>query len=126
MGSTGGVATSSYQVEGAWNEDGKGQPNAKGLDFYRRLVDALLEAGIEPFATLYHWDLPQALQDRHGGWRSVETAKAFATTPSSVTAWPSRASAPAARRAPGSASPRTSDDELATIASPLDFVGINV
>jgi beta-glucosidase len=133
-----GVATSSYQVEGAWDEDGKGpsiwdtfahtpgnikndengdvandhyhryqedvalmrdigatayrfsiawprifpegtgQPNAKGLDFYRRLVDELLATGIEPFATLYHWDLPQALQDRHGGWQSVETAKAFA------------------------------------------------
>jgi beta-glucosidase len=133
-----GVATSAYQVEGAWDEDGKGvsiwdtyahtpgnirndengdvandhyhryredvaliksigatayrfsiawprifpegtgSPNRKGLDFYSRLVDALLEAGIEPFATLYHWDLPQALQDRHGGWQSVETAKAFA------------------------------------------------
>jgi beta-glucosidase len=133
-----GVATSSYQVEGAWNEDGKGpsiwdtyahtpgninndengdvandhyhryqedvalmqdigasayrfsiawprifpegtgQPNAKGLDFYSRLVDELRAAGIEPFATLYHWDLPQTLQDRYGGWQSVETAKAFA------------------------------------------------
>jgi beta-glucosidase len=133
-----GVATSSYQVEGAWNEDGKGpsiwdtyahtpgninndengdvandhyhryqedvalmqdigasayrfsiawprifpegtgQPNTKGLDFYSRLVDELRAAGIEPFATLYHWDLPQTLQDRYGGWQSVETAKAFA------------------------------------------------
>ena len=114
-----GVATSAYQIEGAWDEDGKGvsiwdtfahtpgnisnddsgdvandhyhryaedvalmkstgvnayrfsiswprifpegtgEPNRKGLDFYSRLVDALLEAGIEPFATLYHWDLPQ-------------------------------------------------------------------
>src|SRR5262249_53209149 len=133
-----GVATSSYQIEGAWNEDGKGksiwdtyahtpgniknndtgdvandhyhrykedvalmknsgdkpyrfsiawprifpegtgQPNQKGLDFYRRLVDELPAAGIEPFATLYHWDLPQTLQDRYGGWESKETAKAFA------------------------------------------------
>jgi beta-glucosidase len=133
-----GVATSSYQIEGAWDEDGKGpsiwdtfahtpgnihndengdvandhyhryaedvalmrdigagayrfsiawprifpegtgEPNRKGLDFYRRLVDELLAAGIEPFATLYHWDLPQALQDRYDGWCSVETAKAFA------------------------------------------------
>jgi beta-glucosidase len=133
-----GVATSSYQIEGAWDEDGKGvsiwdtfahtpgkiqngdtgdvandhyhryeedvalmkdiganayrfsiawprifpegtgEPNQKGVDFYRRLVDALLEAGVEPFATLYHWDLPQALQDRHEGWRSAETSKAFA------------------------------------------------
>jgi beta-glucosidase len=133
-----GVATSAYQVEGAWKEDGKGlsiwdtfahtpgkirdgstgdvandhyhrykedvalmkdigatayrfsiswprifpegtgTPNPKGLDFYSRLVDELLAVGIEPFATLYHWDLPQTLQDRYGGWQSVETAKAFA------------------------------------------------
>jgi beta-glucosidase len=133
-----GVATSSYQIEGAWDEDGKGvsiwdtyahtpgnirndenadvandhyhrykedvalmksigatayrfsiawprifpegtgEPNPKGLDFYKRLVDELFAAGIEPFATLYHWDLPQALHDRHGGWQSVETSKAFA------------------------------------------------
>jgi len=133
-----GVATSSYQIEGAWDEDGKGpsiwdtyahtpgnianddtgdvandhyhryrddvaimkslganayrfsiawprifpegrgRPNPKGVDFYNRLVDELLGAGIEPFATLYHWDLPQALQDEFDGWRSSETAKAFA------------------------------------------------
>jgi beta-glucosidase len=58
--------------------DGTGQPNLKGLDFYSRLVDELLAAGIEPFATLYHWDQPQALEDRYGGWRSMETVKAFA------------------------------------------------
>ena len=133
-----GTATASYQIEGAWNEDGKGEsiwdrfahtpgriknndtgdvaldhyhrykedvqlikalgvktyrfsiswprifpqgtgaPNLKGLDFYSRLVDELLANGIEPFATLYHWDLPQALQDRWGGWESRDTAKAFA------------------------------------------------
>src|SRR5262245_11276450 len=133
-----GLGTSSYQVEGAWNEDGKGlsiwdtfthipgkikndengdvandhyhryqddvalmksigatayrfsiawlrifpdvrgTPNQKGVDFYRRLVDELLAAGIEPFATLYHWDLPQALQERYGGWQSKDTATAFA------------------------------------------------
>jgi beta-glucosidase len=132
-----GTATSSYQIEGAWNEDGKGpsiwdtfahtpgkiknndtgdvandhyhrykedvalmkdlgatayrfsiswprifpngtgEPNPKGLDFYSRLVDELKAAGIEPFATLYHWDLPQALQDKHGGWQSRDTAQAF-------------------------------------------------
>jgi beta-glucosidase len=132
-----GTATSAYQIEGAWNEDGKGPsiwdtyahmpgkiknsdtgdvandhyhrykedvalmkdiganayrfsicwprifpqgtgtPNAKGLDFYSRLVDELAAAGIAPFPTLYHWDLPQALQDK-GGWRSRDTAKAFA------------------------------------------------
>jgi len=133
-----GVATSAYQIEGAWDEDGKGvsiwdtyahtpgkiknndtgdvandhyhrykedvalmksigatayrfsiawprilpegvgRTNPKGIDFYSRLVDELLAAGIEPFATLYHWDLPQVLQDRYGGWQSVDTAKAFA------------------------------------------------
>jgi beta-glucosidase len=133
-----GTATSAYQIEGAWNEDGKGpsiwdtfahtpgkiangdtgdvandhyhrfqedvklmkelgatayrfsicwprifpegagQPNVTGLDFYRRLVDELQAAGIEPFATLYHWDLPQALQDKHKGWQSRDTAMAFA------------------------------------------------
>ena len=132
-----GAATASYQIEGAWQEDGKGESiwdrfthtpgkiqdgstgdvacdhyhryaedvalmrdlnldayrfsiawprilpqgrgavNQKGLDFYRRLVDELLAAGITPFATLYHWDLPQALQDA-GGWPSRATAEAFA------------------------------------------------
>jgi beta-glucosidase len=131
-----GVATAAYQIEGAWNEDGKGpsiwdtftrQPdrirnrdtgdvacdhyhrwpedferlrelgvdvyrfsiswprvlpegrgkvNQQGLDFYERLVDALLKLGIQPYVTLYHWDLPQALQDA-GGWPQRETAAAF-------------------------------------------------
>lgn len=131
-----GAATSSYQIEGAWDEDGKGESiwdrfshtpgrikdgdtgdvacdhyhrwaedvalmetlglhayrfsvswprvlpagrgavNPAGLDFYDRLVDGLLEAGIEPFVTLYHWDLPQALQDE-GGWPVRTTAEAF-------------------------------------------------
>lgn len=52
-------------------------PLEAGLSFYDRLTDSLLEAGIEPWATLYHWDLPQALQDR-GGWPARETADAFA------------------------------------------------
>ena len=132
-----GSATSSYQIEGAWNEDGKGEsiwdrfshtpnkikdggtgdiacdhyhryqedvnlmknlglkayrfsiawarilPNGRGeinqvgLDFYDKLVDSLLEAEIRPFATLYHWDLPQALQDE-GGWENRATVDAFA------------------------------------------------
>ncbi len=132
-----GAATASYQIEGAWNEDGKGesiwdrfahtpgriqtgetgdvacdsyhrfeedvallkemnlssyrfsigwpriQPdgrgavNSKGLDYYARLVDALLEAGIRPFPTLYHWDLPQTLEDA-GGWPERDTAERFA------------------------------------------------
>lgn len=56
---------------------GFGTPNEAGLAFYDRLVDALLEAGIAPCATLYHWDLPQALQDL-GGWASRDTALRFA------------------------------------------------
>jgi beta-glucosidase len=56
--------------------EGRGTVNAKGLDFYSRLVDALLEAGITPFATLFHWDLPQRLQDE-GGWPKRATADAF-------------------------------------------------
>jgi beta-glucosidase len=70
-----------YRFSIAWPRlfpDGDGKANPKGLDFYSRLVDELLANGIEPYATLYHWDLPQALQQRHGGWRSAETAKAFA------------------------------------------------
>lgn len=56
---------------------GSGAPNPKGLDFYKRLVDELLANDILPFATLYHWDLPQPLQDNGGGWESRDTAKAF-------------------------------------------------
>lgn len=132
-----GAASAAYQVEGAWNEDGKGESiwdrfshtpgkindgntadiacdhyhryeedialmreiglkayrfstswsrvlptgrgriNPKGLDFYDRLVDRLCAANIEPLLTLYHWDLPQALQDE-GGWDNRNTAHAFA------------------------------------------------
>ena len=70
-----------YRFSIAWPRvfpQGAGQPNPKGLDFYNRLVDELLASGIQPFATLYHWDLPQALQDRGGGWESRDTSKAFA------------------------------------------------
>lgn len=56
---------------------GRGPINPAGLDFYERLVDGLLAAGIQPFATLYHWDLPQALQDK-GGWGNRDTACWFA------------------------------------------------
>jgi beta-glucosidase len=56
--------------------DGRGRVNEAGLDFYDRLVDDLLAAGITPFPTLYHWDLPQALEDE-GGWTARSTAEAF-------------------------------------------------
>ncbi|UGX92784.1 beta-glucosidase [Bradyrhizobium barranii subsp. barranii] len=75
------LGVKAYRFSIAWPRvfpDGSGQPNPKGLDFYNRLVDELLANGIEPYATLYHWDLPQALQDRVGGWQSSDTSKAFA------------------------------------------------
>src|SRR5947207_14366640 len=56
--------------------EGRGRVNAAGLDFYDRLVDELLARGIEPFATLFHWDTPQALEDE-GGWPARATAEAF-------------------------------------------------
>ncbi len=74
------LGAKAYRFSIAWPRvfpNGTGAPNPKGLDFYDRLVDELLSHGIEPFATLYHWDLPQSLQDRLGGWRSSETSRAF-------------------------------------------------
>lgn len=69
-----------YRFSVAWpriQPQGRGPANQRGLDFYRRLVDCLLEHDIEPWLTLYHWDLPQALQDE-GGWPSRDTAERFA------------------------------------------------
>ncbi len=70
----------SYRFSIAWpriQPTGKGEANPRGLEYYSRLVDGLLEAGIRPFPTLYHWDLPQALEDA-GGWPSRDTAERFA------------------------------------------------
>jgi beta-glucosidase len=70
----------SYRFSLAWPRllpKGKGPVNQAGLDFYDRLIDGLLEAGIEPWATLYHWDLPQALDDL-GGWTNRDSAGWFA------------------------------------------------
>jgi beta-glucosidase len=69
-----------YRFSVAWPRvvpEGVGPINGAGLDYYSRLVDELLEAGVSPFVTLYHWDLPQALQDR-GGWANRSTIGAFA------------------------------------------------
>jgi beta-glucosidase len=69
-----------YRFSVSWSRvipDGTGAVNQKGLDYYNRVVDATLAAGIAPYCTLFHWDLPQPLQDK-GGWQSRDTAKAFA------------------------------------------------
>jgi len=73
------LGLSAYRMSISWPRvirDGVGKPNEAGIAFYDQLVDALLENGIRPFVTLYHWDLPQALQDS-GGWSSPETVGAF-------------------------------------------------
>ena len=70
-----------YRFGLSWSRiipEGRGAVNEKGVDFYRRLTDALLKNGITPHATLFHWDTPQALEDRYGSWRSREIAKDFA------------------------------------------------
>jgi beta-glucosidase len=69
-----------YRFSVAWPRvfpQGTGTPNPKGLDFYNRLVDELLANNIQPYCTLFHWDLPQALEDK-GGWQSRDTSEAFA------------------------------------------------
>lgn len=74
------LGVDAYRFSVAWPRvlpGGAGAVNARGLDFYERLVDALLEQGIAPCATLYHWDLPDALEAT-GGWLSRATADAFA------------------------------------------------
>ena len=74
------LGLSAYRFSVAWPRvlpEGSGTVNQAGLDFYDRLVDGLLEAGIEPFVTLYHWDHPQCIEDA-GGWRVRDTAHAFA------------------------------------------------
>jgi beta-glucosidase len=74
------LGLNTYRFSVAWPRvfpQGTGTPNPKGLDFYSRLVDELLANNIQPYCTLYHWDLPQALEDK-GGWQSRDTSEAFA------------------------------------------------
>jgi beta-glucosidase len=72
------LGAKTYRMSLAWSRifpDGRGQPNQKGIDHYQRVIDNLLENGITPYVTLFHWDLPAALP---GGWQSRDTAHAFA------------------------------------------------
>lgn len=74
------LGVSSYRFSVSWPRimpSGKGETNSKGLDFYDRLIDQLMAANIEPVLELYHWDLPQALQDL-GGWTNRDIASWFA------------------------------------------------
>lgn len=69
-----------YRFSISWSRvipNGMGPVNQSGLDFYQKLINALIDAKIEPIVTLYHWDLPQALQDKFGGWESRQTVDAF-------------------------------------------------
>jgi beta-glucosidase len=75
------LGVNAYRFSISWprvQPSGSGAFNGKGLDFYNRLVDGLLKRGIAPYATLYHWDLPAALQREHGGWADRNTAYRFA------------------------------------------------
>ena len=73
------LGVNAYRFSIAWPRvmDEAGKPNARGIDFYKRLLDGLAERGIRAFVTLYHWDLPQHLEER-GGWLNRETAYRFA------------------------------------------------
>jgi beta-glucosidase len=74
------LGLSAYRFSVSWpriQPEGSGKINHKGLDFYKRLTDELRQHGIDPWLTLYHWDLPQALEDR-GGWPNRDTAYCFA------------------------------------------------
>ncbi|KAJ4710778.1 Beta-glucosidase [Melia azedarach] len=70
-----------YRFSIAWSRifpNGSGQINQAGVDHYNKLIDALLDKGIEPYVTLYHWDLPQALEDKYNGWLDRQIIKDFA------------------------------------------------
>lgn len=82
------LGLTAYRFSVAWTRilpNGTGEPNPAGLDFYSRLVDELLAEGIDPWISLYHWDLPQGLEDR-GGWRNRATVDAYVRYVDVVTA----------------------------------------
>ena len=69
-----------YRFSIAWSRilpDGRGPINMAGIHFYHQLIDALVRQNIEPWITLFHWDLPQALQDEYNGWMDIRTVDCF-------------------------------------------------
>ncbi|KAK9152031.1 hypothetical protein Syun_010340 [Stephania yunnanensis] len=75
-----GMGMDAYRFSISWSRifpNGTGEPNQEGISYYNSLIDALLEQGIQPFATLYHWDLPQALEDKYNGWLSKQSIVDF-------------------------------------------------
>lgn len=75
-----GLGCNAYRFSISWSRlipEGDGDVNPEGIAFYHRLIDGLLEKGIQPWITLFHWDLPQSLEDRFGGWHSRKTSEAF-------------------------------------------------
>jgi beta-glucosidase len=75
------LGVKAYRFSVSWPRifpQANGPINTQGLDFYNRLIDELLGAGIQPWMTLFHWDLPQWAEDRFGGWESIDCAKMFA------------------------------------------------
>src|SRR6188472_1393083 len=83
------LGVKAYRFSIAWPRvfpDGVGAPNPKGLDFYNRLIDELLANSIEPYTTLYHWDLREALQARVGGGKTSDISKAFANYVGNISA----------------------------------------
>uniref|UniRef100_A0A0E0Q1R8 Beta-glucosidase n=2 Tax=Oryza rufipogon TaxID=4529 RepID=A0A0E0Q1R8_ORYRU len=74
------IGMDAYRFSISWSRifpNGTGEPNEEGLSYYNSLIDALLDKGIEPYVTLFHWDLPQALEDRYGGWLNSEIIEDF-------------------------------------------------